>query len=136
MPKLHMLHSVTNTINTSFILQSDTSTIVFDGGFPCEEEYLYEYLKNLGGHVDTWFLTHIHDDHVSAMTKIMENHPDMRVSPVDDKTIRIAKNIDIGCAVDVPGGLIVPVIRNANMKDLRTISIELLELTEKAEGAH
>ena len=42
MPKLHMLHSVTDTINTSFILQSETSTIVIDGGFPTEAEYLYE----------------------------------------------------------------------------------------------
>ncbi len=82
MPKLHMLHSVTDTINTSFILQSETSTIVIDGGFPCEEDYLYNYLKNLGGHVDTWFLTHLHDDHVSAMTKIIENHPDITINRV------------------------------------------------------
>ena len=32
MPKLHMLHSVTDTINTSFILQNGDSTIVIDGG--------------------------------------------------------------------------------------------------------
>ena len=71
---------------------------------------------------------------IKAVAMAMENHPDMRVSPVDDKTVRIAQNIDIGCAVDVPGGLIVPVIRNANMKDLRTISLELLDLTEKAKA--
>ena len=71
---------------------------------------------------------------IKAVAMAMENHPDMRVGLVDDKTIRIAKNIDIGCAVDVPGGLIVPVIRNANMKDLRTISLELLDLTEKAKN--
>ena len=82
MPKLHMLHSVTDTINTSFILQSETSTIVIDGGFPTEAEYLYEYLKNLGGHVDCWYLTHIHDDHVSAMTKIVEEHPDIKIDRV------------------------------------------------------
>ena len=93
MPKLHMLHSVTDTINTSFILQSETSLIVFDGGFPCEEEYLYGYLKTLGGHVDCWYLTHIHDDHVSAMVKILENHPDIAVD-------RIRCNFPDGALID------------------------------------
>lgn len=82
MSKLHMLRSVTDTINTSFILQSDTSTIVIDGGYPTEADYLYAYLKKLGAHVDAWFLTHLHIDHVSAMTKIIEEHSDIRIDRI------------------------------------------------------
>ncbi|MBQ8577705.1 MAG: MBL fold metallo-hydrolase [Clostridia bacterium] len=79
MPTLHMLHSTQDTINTSFILQSETSTIVFDGGFPCEADYLASYLANLGGHVDAWFFTHIHDDHLGAALDVKEKHPEIKV---------------------------------------------------------
>lgn len=34
MAVLHMLKSMIDTINTSFILQNGGSTIVIDGGFP------------------------------------------------------------------------------------------------------
>ena len=45
MAKLHFLKSVTNTINTSFILESGDTRLVVDGGFPSETPSLYEYLK-------------------------------------------------------------------------------------------
>lgn len=79
MVKLHMLKSVTDTINTSLIFQSDSSLVVFDGGFPSEADYLHEYLLSLGGHVDAWFFTHIHDDHVSACFTILKKYRDIRV---------------------------------------------------------
>jgi beta-lactamase superfamily II metal-dependent hydrolase len=82
MAKLHMLKSVTDTINTSFILESGETLLVVDGGFPSEAPYMYEYLKSLGGHVDTWFITHIHDDHVGCLFTILNDYPDIRVDRV------------------------------------------------------
>ena len=82
MAKLHFLKSVTDTINTSFILQSNDTLLVIDGGFPSEAPYLYEYLKELGGHVDTWFLTHFHDDHFGAFLTMLEEHPDITIDKV------------------------------------------------------
>ena len=51
----------------------------------------------------------------------------------DENHIKISSRIHIGVAVDIPGGLIVPVIRDANMKDLRTICLELSDLTQRAK---
>ena len=82
MAKLHFLKSVTDTINTSFILESNGTLLVVDGGFPSEASYLYEYLKGLGGHVDTWFLTHFHDDHFGAFLTILQEHPDIIIDKV------------------------------------------------------
>ena len=79
MPKLHMLKSVTDTINTSLIFESESSLIVFDGGFAVEAEYLHEYLLNLGGHVDAWFLTHAHKDHVDACHAILSRYDDVTI---------------------------------------------------------
>lgn len=82
MPKLHMLKSLTDTINTSLIFESASSLIVFDGGFASEAEYLHEYLLGLGGHVNAWFLTHAHKDHVDACHAILANYGDITVDQV------------------------------------------------------
>jgi beta-lactamase superfamily II metal-dependent hydrolase len=82
MAKLHFLKSVTDTINTSFILESEDTLLVVDGGFPSETPYLYEYLKSLGGRVSGWFLTHFHDDHFGAFLTMLTEHPDITVDKV------------------------------------------------------
>lgn len=79
MAKLHMLKSVTDTINTSFILESGDTLLVFDGGFPSEADYLHDYLKELGGVVTAWFFTHIHEDHVAACFTMLDKYDDITV---------------------------------------------------------
>lgn len=82
MAKLHFLRSLTDTINTSFIFESGDAVVVLDGGFPSEAPHLYETLKELGGHVTAWFLTHFHDDHFGAFLTILQEHPDIIVDKV------------------------------------------------------
>ena len=79
MAKLHFLKSVTDTINTSIIFETESSVIVFDGGHVSEMEYLHEYLLGLGGHVDAWFLTHAHNDHVNALYDMLDKYDDIQV---------------------------------------------------------
>lgn len=71
---------------------------------------------------------------IKSVAQALENHPDMRMSMADANHIKTTARISVGCAVDVPGGLIVPVIRDANLKDLRTICLELSDLTERAKA--
>lgn len=82
MARLHFLKSVSDTINTSFILESGDTLIVVDGGFSSEAPYLYEYLRSLGGHVTAWFITHFHHDHFGAYTALLNEHPDLTVDRV------------------------------------------------------
>ena len=82
MSKLHFLKSVTNTINTSFIIESGDTILVLDGGFGTEAPYLYEYLKGLGGHVTGWFITHFHDDHFECLLEILSKHPDITIEKI------------------------------------------------------
>lgn len=82
MPRLHMLKSVTDTINTSLIFENGSSLIVFDGGFASEAEYLHRYLLERGGHVDAWFLTHAHKDHVDACHAILADYSDITVEKI------------------------------------------------------
>ena len=78
MTKLHMLKSVTDTINTSLIFEGDSFLIAVDGGFPSEAEYLHDYIKSLGKDVKAWFVTHLHDDHVGALINIINNYGDIK----------------------------------------------------------
>lgn len=78
---IHMLKSVTDTICSSFIITTaDGGLIVIDGGFREETEHFLEYLKKTAGsdkpHIDAWFLTHPHDDHVTVFFEVMKNHAD------------------------------------------------------------
>lgn len=71
---------------------------------------------------------------IKAVAMALENHKALRSTMADENHIKINSRIHIGVAVDVPNGLVVPVIRDANMKDLRTICLELASLTEKAKN--
>ena len=53
-----------------------------------------------------------------------------------DGAVRLYDAVDIAVAVDTPGGLVTPIIRAADRKDLRAISAELKALGARArEGA-
>ena len=47
--------------------------IVVDGGTIEDTDNLIKYINKNGRKVDYWFLTHAHDDHVGAFTKIINN---------------------------------------------------------------
>jgi beta-lactamase superfamily II metal-dependent hydrolase len=71
----------------SYVIRSPTGRIaVFDGGSdgggtginggggpPVDKTYLRSFLQSLGGHVDDWFISHPHSDHVSVLTSILES---------------------------------------------------------------
>ncbi|MCI8477141.1 MAG: 2-oxo acid dehydrogenase subunit E2 [Oscillospiraceae bacterium] len=71
---------------------------------------------------------------IKSVAQALENHPAMRMTVADANHIKTTARISVGCAVDIPDGLIVPVIRDANLKDLRTICLELADLTDRAKA--
>ena len=75
---IHMLQSVEDTICDSFIITTeDGKVIVVDGGHTAETDYFIEYLRAVTGqcvpHIDAWFLSHPHDDHVQVFLETAEN---------------------------------------------------------------
>lgn len=69
---------------------------------------------------------------VKAAAQALENHPKMRSFIVDAHHYKLTDEVNIGLAIDTPTGLVVPVIHNANLKDLRTICLEIEDLAKKA----
>jgi pyruvate dehydrogenase E2 component (dihydrolipoamide acetyltransferase) len=68
---------------------------------------------------------------VHAVARALRRHPRLN-SHLEDGAIRLLEEINIGIAVALDEGLIVPVIRNADRKSLREIAAESKELGARA----
>lgn len=78
---IHLLHSQTPIQMESFIITTaDGKIIAIDGGHREDARYFVNYLKKLTGEerprIDAWFLTHSHEDHVSAFFEVVQNMSD------------------------------------------------------------
>ena len=69
---------------------------------------------------------------VEAVAKAVKDFPNINAS-VDGNNIIVKEDINIGMATALPSGnLIVPVVKNADTKDLKTIAANVNELSNKA----
>ena len=68
---------------------------------------------------------------VKAVASALEKYPQLNAT-VEDDEVRIWKDINIGIAVSLEDGLIVPVLRGANKLDLFEITSRVSELVAKA----
>lgn len=68
---------------------------------------------------------------IKAVAASLRKHPKLNASWLGD-SIRYHDQINIGVAVAVDDGLLVPVVRNADTKGMSTISAEVREYAEKA----
>lgn len=57
-------------------------TIVIDGGMPGDAPYLRGFLAALGNQVDVWFISHLHDDHMGAITEILRRPEDLKIGRI------------------------------------------------------
>ncbi|MFL5703232.1 MAG: dihydrolipoamide acetyltransferase family protein [Ktedonobacteraceae bacterium] len=73
----------------------------------------------------------VNDMIVKACALALEKFPEVNSSYRDGQYFQ-HKHINIGIAVDIPAGLVVPVIRDANVKGVRSIARESKALIEKA----
>ncbi len=100
-----------------YTITTDTGLIIIDGGREYEEDLLRKIIKNYDNHVDAWFLTHPHDDHITAFMDIYD----------DPQGI----SIDTVYAVDMPDEALIK--ENAPWDQFETMerfySMEIPELT-------
>lgn len=67
------LPSQINAVGNSYVFQTNDGKIaVMDGGFKGEADYLRGFLAAVGNHVDIWFVSHPHPDHIGAITEILK----------------------------------------------------------------
>ena len=70
---------------------------------------------------------------MKAVAKALEKYPAFNSSLSDDgESLILKKFINIGIAVETPGGLLVPVIKDVNKKGIEQLSQELIDISGKA----
>jgi pyruvate dehydrogenase E2 component (dihydrolipoamide acetyltransferase) len=75
----------------------------------------------------------VNDFVIKAMAIALQRIPDANVSWTEGGMLK-HKHSDIGVAVAMPGGLITPIIRNAETKSLSTISAEMKDFAARARS--
>ena len=75
----------------------------------------------------------VNDFVIKAMAIALQRIPDCNVSWTEGGMLK-HKHSDIGVAVAMPGGLITPIIRNAETKSLSTISSEMKDFAARARA--
>ena len=72
---------------------------------------------------------------IKALTHVLKEMPEFNSSLDSSSTnLVIKKYINIGIAVDTPTGLVVPVISNADKKPISDLSIELVDISNRARN--
>jgi pyruvate dehydrogenase E2 component (dihydrolipoamide acetyltransferase) len=79
------------------------------------------------------FKLSVNDFVIKAWAAALQRVPDANAVWAEDRILRF-RHCDIGVAVAIDGGLITPVIRQAEMKTLSTISSEMKELAARARA--
>ena len=68
------ISSATDTIGNSYLFKTAGGKVIMvDGGFASDAENLRGKIKEAGGHVDLWFITHPHEDHMEASVTILKD---------------------------------------------------------------
>ena len=62
-------------MSSSVIVSPSGGVIVVDGGRAEDEQHLVDTINAHGGRVSLWLITHPHDDHLGALTKILDTNP-------------------------------------------------------------
>jgi beta-lactamase superfamily II metal-dependent hydrolase len=80
---LWQLPNQTRTQMMSYVIQTiHGKVIVIDGGMAGDAPFLVAFLKGLGGNVDTWIITHAHDDHFDALAEILKQPGMLKISAI------------------------------------------------------
>lgn len=80
---LWQLPNQTTTQMMSYVIKTvNGKIIVIDGGMAGDAPFLLDFLKGLGGNLDTWFITHAHDDHFTTLAVILRQPGALQIGAI------------------------------------------------------
>jgi pyruvate dehydrogenase E2 component (dihydrolipoamide acetyltransferase) len=97
----------------------------------CEIDKLLAMRKTLNDKADGTYKLSVNDMVIKATAIALRRVPKANASWTDEG-VKLYKSVDISVAVAIEGGLITPVVRQADNKGLEAISSEIKSLSEKA----
>lgn len=80
---LTQISSATDTIGESYLMKTRGGKVIMvDGGYASDVPKLRGHLEGAGNHVDLWFITHPHEDHMEALATILNDPQGITVGKV------------------------------------------------------
>ena len=113
------------------LLESKQSVPHFYLTIDCIIDDLLALRKDLNGREGADYKLSVNDFVIKASAMAMRKVP-MVNGTWTDEAVRLYDNVDVSVAVATDGGLITPIIRNADQKGLSTLSNEMKELAGRA----
>lgn len=116
------------------LLEAKTTIPHFYLTVDCQMDKLLESRKELNaiGEEDGSFKLSVNDFIIKAVAMSLRKVPEANASWAEDATIQY-NNVDVSVAVAIEGGLITPIVKNADQKTLSEISIEMKDLAGRAK---
>jgi pyruvate dehydrogenase E2 component (dihydrolipoamide acetyltransferase) len=75
----------------------------------------------------------VNDFVIKALALALTRVPEANVSWTENSMLK-HKHVDVGVAVSIPGGLITPIIRKAELKSISAISLEMKDMASRAKA--
>jgi len=97
----------------------------------CDLDKLLAIRKEMNDGADGLFKLSVNDFIVKACAMALKKIPESNVSWTDNAMV-IYDRVDVSIAVATPGGLITPIVKDANNKSLSQISAEVKDLATRA----
>ncbi len=108
-----------------------TMDCIIDNLLAAREEINASAPKDKDGN-PAWKLS-VNDFVIKALAVALQRVPDANVTWTEGGMLK-HRHSDVGVAVSIPGGLITPIVRNAEMKSLAAISNEMKDLAARARA--
>ena len=105
------------------VIQTENYTVIIDGGTTEDEKQLVEFLdKNADSHVDAWFFTHPHLDHIGCFVNICKNAPQITVDKIYHHFPDLEK-IQSHTRTEIEAALVVDFFELTQNKESRKLSV-------------
>lgn len=97
--KIIQMHNSSLSQMMGYLLVTDRGKVIaVDGGTPDDADAFKELVRRFGGHIDMWFLTHPHSDHVGALWDLIDRPTDITVgciyySPAEKDFMPMERNV-------------------------------------------
>lgn len=83
MASFYLMGNSTNSQMFGCVIQTQNQTFVIDGGTGDDAQQLADFLRDkANSHVDAWFFTHPHHDHIGAFCQIAEKHKTIQIDRI------------------------------------------------------
>ena len=131
----HVPHSMMRKVIAKRLMESKQTIPHFYLSIDCNLDALLAMRKEMNDAADSKapeYKLSVNDFIIKASAMALTKAPEANASWTDEAMI-IYSSVDISVAVAIPGGLITPIIRNANLKSIATISNEMKDLAARAK---